>query len=134
MKKVLLIVLGILMLAIPTMAQLTTQTKVLTWTSKGDDGNVGTASAYDLRYSTDSSALVAWAVLPPASVIKATGLPIPMVAGTTQTFTIAGLFEGSTYFFAIKSVDEMGNWSGISNILKVTILDTTPPAAITDLR
>lgn len=134
MKKILFIVFGMLVLTIPAMAQLTTQSKILTWTAKGDDGNIGTASVYELRGSTDSVALVAWAALPPPTVVVYTGLPTPMVAGTTQTYTVIGLVAGNTYFFAIKAADEVLNWSLISNIVKVAILDITPPAAITDLR
>lgn len=136
MKKILFIIFGVLLLAIPVMAQIGTQSKTLTWTAKGDDGNIGTASIYDIRYSlaADSITLVAWAAVPPVTVIKIANPPIPLIAGSTQTFVITGLVEGNTYLFAIKSADEVGNWSVISNILRVSILDITPPATITDLR
>jgi hypothetical protein len=34
-----------------------------------------------------------------------------------DTFTVTGLVEGTGYYFAIKTVDDAGNWSGISNVL-----------------
>jgi hypothetical protein len=43
------------------------------------------------------------------------GAPAPQVAGTVQTVTIAGLTPGTTYYFAIKTTDEAGNTSTISN-------------------
>ena len=46
-----------------------------------------------------------------------------------------GLTPGTTYYFAIKARDEMGNWSTISNLpfATTTAGDTTPPASILDL-
>lgn len=104
------------------------ETAALTWTATGDDGAVGTATAYDLRMSTS--------VITAANFNAATqvlNVPAPKISGTTETFTVTGLTAG-TYYFAIKAVDEVGNWSAISNVLLKIILDTTPPAAMVDLR
>lgn len=101
---------------------------VLTWTAPGDDGNVGTAAAYDLRRSL--SALTAANFNQGTQI---TGLAAPKVAGTTETFTVTGLAPG-TYYFALKARDEAGNWSSISNVVTVALLDTVPPGAIVDLR
>ena len=100
------------------------------WTAPGDDGGVGTATTYDLRYSVDSVTLVGW-----SSAIQLTGEPTPHIAGSSETFTTTiTLLDDVKYFFAIKTADEKPNWSVISNILTKTFTDTTPPAAIIDLR
>jgi hypothetical protein len=58
------------------------------------------------------------------------GLPNPQVAGSRQSVTVAGLTQGVTYYFALRSVDDAGNWSGLSNVLRWDwVLDTAPPAA-----
>jgi hypothetical protein len=82
------------------------------WTAPGDDNQLGRASAYDLRYST--------VPLSAANFNQATrilGVPVPAVAGTLETFVILGLPEESALYLAIKSVDERGNWSAISNVV-----------------
>jgi len=90
----------------------TVNSMVLTWTATGDDGLVGTASTYDLRYSTSSIVTNAQYL----SATQVTGEPTPAVSGTPQTMTITGLSEGTTYFFAIKAIDEALHSSTISNI------------------
>lgn len=90
------------------------QSCTLVWTAPGDDGGIGTASAYDLRYSTDST-LLANAFDAADSVL---GLPSPSPAGQRDSFTVANLQGGATYYFAIKTIDDAGNVSGISNIVK----------------
>jgi len=51
----------------------------LTWTAPGDDGNVGTCAEYDIRYSQDSTVLVAW-----INATQVQGEPTPKVAGSVQ--------------------------------------------------
>lgn len=99
----------------------------LTWTAPGDDGNVGTAAVYDVRYAADSVTLAGW-----TSAIQATGEPAPRPAGTKETFQLS--LPPGKYWFAIRSRDEVGNQSALSNIISVTQADTIPPAAIVDLR
>jgi len=101
----------------------------LTWTSPGDDGSTGTATTYDLRYST--SAITAGNF---ASATQVTGEPSPKVAGSLETFTVTGLSLSTTYYFAIKTADEVPNWSALSNVAtRATTGDVTPPASIRDL-
>jgi len=89
----------------PTSSSLT-----LTWTAPGDDGSSGTATQYDIRYSTSSINEGNW-----ASATPATGEPTPLPAGTPQTCTISGLNANTSYYFALKTADEVPNWSDISN-------------------
>jgi len=95
----------------------------LTWTAPGDDGNVGTAAAYDIRYSASGTITEAdW-----ASATQASGEPAPTAAGTSQTMTVSGLTPGTTYSFAMKTSDEAGNTSAISNVA-VKATTAAPPS------
>jgi len=82
----------------------------LTWTAPGDDGNNGTASQYDIRYSTSEITEENW-----NSATQCTGVPAPKPAGSSETFTVTGLSPNTTYYFALKTADEVPNWSPISN-------------------
>ena len=84
----------------------------LQWTAPGDDGTIGRATRYDLRYS-----VVPITELNFATSTAISGLPSPSVAGTTQTFTATNVPGDVALFFAIKTVDEVGNWSPISNLV-----------------
>jgi len=99
---------------------------VLHWTAPGDDGNTGRASTYELRYSesavpTDTASW--W-----GAASSAGALPQPLTAGTRETYTVAGLDSGKTYYFVIRTADEVPNWSGFSNVsVRSTIVGTTLP-------
>ena len=103
----------------------------LSWTAVGDDGMVGTAESYDIRYSiapiTSSNFLFVDQVANP---------PIPAVSMSEESYWVQGLPSGSELWFAIKAVDKSGNKSAISNVVKWKTLegnDTTAPAGITNL-
>ena len=87
----------------------------------------GTATTYDVRYSTSTITAGNW-----ASATQATGEPAPQVAGSAETFTVTGLSESTTYYFAIKTSDGVPNESGLSNVPSAATA-TTAPAAVTDL-
>ena len=106
----------------------TTSSVALSWTAPGDDGATGTATSYDVRYSTSTITAGNW-----ASATPATGEPAPSVAGSTETFTVTGLSESTTYFFAIKTSDEVPNESALSNVPSAATADGTAPDAVTDL-
>ncbi len=89
-------------------------------------------SYFDLRYSKATITPDNW-----AAAMRATGEPSP-VAGTSQGMKVRGLDNGTRYYFAIKVIDEEGFVGLLSNIasattLTVPVIDTTPPARITDL-
>jgi len=88
----------------------TTSTIDLAWTAPGDDGSTGTATTYDVRYSTSAINDGNW-----ASATTVTGEPTPSVAGTSEAMTVSGLSADTTYFFALKTSDEVPNESGTSN-------------------
>jgi Fibronectin type III domain len=98
------------------------------WTAPGDDGNTGTATSYDIRYSTATITNANW-----ASATPTTGEPVPTAAGTQQTFTITGLTGSRTYYIAMKTTDNAGLISGLSNVPSGTTSDTVAPAPVRDL-
>ena len=132
----LLAVLGLLLLA-PALVRAqdaAPDSVTLRWTAVGDDSLSGTAAAYDLRMAGTPITLSTWSE---ATVVS--GLPVPLASGTAQQVTVRGLTPGSTYYFALRSRDDAGNWSGVSNVVRWDgELDAAPPAApsglVTELR
>jgi hypothetical protein len=103
----------------------------LYWTAPGNDGNAGTAYAYDIRYSVSPiTSANRW-----NAANRATGVPAPLTAGSSQEFTISGLLPSTTYYFALKTVDDKTNWSSLSNcasattpaLIPITPTPTAPP-------
>jgi uncharacterized repeat protein (TIGR01451 family) len=97
----------------------TTVSVELSWTAPGDDGNTGTATSYDIRYSTVPITEANW-----ASAVQVSGEPQPLIAGSSQSFTVNGLSSETLYYFAIKAADEGGNESGLSNVPNATTDDS----------
>jgi uncharacterized protein (TIGR02145 family) len=83
----------------------------LTWTAPGDDGDSGTASQYDIRYSTSNITPSDW-----NSATQCGDEPTPKVAGSSESYTVTGLTPDTKYYFAMKTADEVPNWSGLSNV------------------
>ena len=100
----------------------------LTWTAPGDDADVGTAALYDIRYATSTISSSTW-----DSLLYTQATTTPQVASSTEIYEITGLDEDTTYYFAIKTSDEIPNESGLSNIASTTTANETAPADITDL-
>ncbi|MFN7966278.1 MAG: S8 family serine peptidase [Acidobacteriota bacterium] len=101
----------------------------LSWTATGDDGNVGTANYYELRYSLDPITEANF-----SSATRAGKEPAPLVAGTTQQMEVKNLQAASLYFFAIRAVDEWGNAGPISNVAEErTLPSPTAQAAPTSI-
>ena len=82
----------------------------LSWTAPGDNGSVGTATAYDLRYSTST--------ITDANFSSCSQLSVSAPQGPGQTeyadHTVGTC--SSTYYYALKTRDENSNWSRISNV------------------
>ena len=97
------------------------------FTATGDDGNVGTASFYDIRYSTDTLVLVGW-----DSAFQVEGEPFPKISGSGELFTLTvdSLESGKTYYFAIRVGDDAGLWSGNSNTISILAPDWYAPSAV----
>jgi hypothetical protein len=83
------------------------------WTAPGDDGNVGQASRYEIRF---------WAAnLGPIDsdwkwrrATSAGGAPTPSPVGNTDSLSVRGLDYGAQYYFCIRAYDEVENQSPLS--------------------
>ena len=95
----------------------TTSSIGLSWTAPGDDGNTGTASSYDIRYSTSTITSSNW-----SSATQVSGEPTPSSAGSSESMTVSGLSLGTTYYFALKTSDDVLNVSDLSNVASGTTL------------
>jgi chitodextrinase len=98
---------------------------ILTWTATGDDGAIGTAHHYELRYRTGGTITTeyAWNNATPVT----SGLPAPGPAGTLETYHLSGLASGTGYGVAVRAIDEAGNRSGLSNPFLAETEDLPPP-------
>ncbi|HKB07987.1 MAG TPA: S8 family serine peptidase, partial [Candidatus Polarisedimenticolia bacterium] len=94
----------------------------LTWTATGDDGNVGTAAFYDLRYATTPIDDAGF-----ASATQVQGVPAPAAAGSAERFEVTGLDPDTIYYFAIKAMDEWGNVGPLSLVASAR---TLPPPTL----
>lgn len=104
----------------------------LSWSTPGDDGNIGTllpGSMYKIQYS--SSLPVTWSYTNAQITISTNGVPV----GTTVSYVVDSLEENVTYYFRIWTCDEVSNWSELSNgaTSQAQKYDQSPPAAITTL-
>ncbi|MCK5286056.1 MAG: hypothetical protein KAJ58_02410 [Candidatus Pacebacteria bacterium] len=112
----------------------TTNSIDLSWTAVGDDNLTGLASSYDIRYAISPITESNW-----SSATQVSGEPSPSIGGSSELMTVSGLNSNTTYYFAIKTSDEVPNESIISNVPSETtntippIPDTTPPSDISDL-
>ncbi|MBX4211285.1 MAG: choice-of-anchor J domain-containing protein [Candidatus Yanofskybacteria bacterium] len=93
---------------------------LLTWVAVGDDGVIGTADHYDLRYSTQP--------ITEQNFSQATQFNVapPFSAGTPETVWVTGLQLQTTYYFAIKAIDEASNASPMSELRSASTLGLTP--------
>ena len=96
----------------------TSNSITLFWTAPGDDGSTGTATQHDVRYSTTGAITASnW-----TSAVSVSGEPPPSAGGTTQGMTVPGLSPSTTYWFAMRTADEVLQWSGVSNSPTATTL------------
>jgi hypothetical protein len=94
----------------------------LTWTATGDDGAIGTAYSYLIRYSGssinagnfDTSTLYTQAIA-------------PAVSGQIETVTVSGLSPGTTYYFSVKACDEYKTCGAFGNTISAAS-SLVPPA------
>ena len=83
----------------------------LRWTAPGDDGNEGTSTMYSIRYSSQPITAENWKDAEPAAVTLQPG-----TAGAIEMMRVNDLPPAGSLYFAIRSTDDAGNESGISNI------------------
>jgi hypothetical protein len=102
----------------------------LNWTAPGDNGSAGTAFEYDIRIST--SAITDEDEFNDATPVE--GAPNPRPSGTPQSFTLVDLTPLVTYNVAMKSRDEVGNESPLSNVVSFSLPCTENCIADTETR
>jgi hypothetical protein len=83
------------------------------WTAPGDDGNIGRASRYEIRFWGVNNGPIdndwKWRR---ATIVG--GAPIPSMAGNTDSLSVRGLDYGAQYYFCIRAYDEVENQSPLS--------------------
>lgn len=100
----------------------------LLWTSPGDDGTEGRAWRYDVRRSDAPIDETNW-----AAATRINGEPVPSFAERTEIFLLLGLGVIDHIYFALRTEDEWGNVSALSNVAQAFPLDRTPPGRVADL-
>jgi hypothetical protein len=87
----------------------------LTWTSVGDDGLLGTASAYEMRAAPDTATIKAQGGTP-------IPLPAPKPSGQPESATV-----NATGWIGLRALDEVPN-AGPWRFIYLAAPDTTTPA------
>ncbi|MDD2731995.1 MAG: fibronectin type III domain-containing protein [Candidatus Pacebacteria bacterium] len=103
-------------------SNITQNSLTLTWTAPGDDGNTGTASIYDIRYSSSPITSSNF-----NSAIELLNEPTPLTAGTNQSYLVTGLNPNTSYYFAMITKDENNNSSLLSNVISLTTQSSDTP-------
>ena len=101
----------------------TSATGALSWTAPGNDYMVGTAKAYDIRWSNSpitSQSFWTANVLP--------GAPAPGTPRSAQQLAASGV-SGASVYYAMRTTDAAGNISALSNVVCVGVCPTAVTAA-----
>jgi len=106
----------------------TINSAALAWTFPGDDKGSVDDATYRIRFSSQAAILTeeAWAAASPEKSGLFSAAPLEDV----QT-TVTGLADATTYYFAIKTQDELGNLSPISTVSPFIMTDSSPTITLT---
>ncbi len=98
----------------------------LSWFAPGDDGTSGTASGYDLRWSSST--------ITEANFNGATSIPLasPLPSGSSEQATVSVPYCSAARYYAIKARDEAYNWSALSNVVYLKPACPRPPIQCDD--
>ncbi|MGM0574453.1 MAG: hypothetical protein ACQEXJ_01790 [Myxococcota bacterium] len=120
----------------------------LEWSAVGDNGtDDGFAEAYDIRYSRNpiDTADQFEAACPVTDLAHTEPLPEPVSAGLSQGYAVTGpdprplnvkvdgqrckfapSLDGETFHFAVRAVDDAGNWSDVTgaSVASTTLVET----------
>jgi len=99
----------------------------LRWTAPFDPGPLGQASHYEVRRSSAPISESNFSLATPVP-----GAPTPATAGSPESLLVSTLPEASSFYFGIRSSDQVGNRSAIAT-LQVTTTGG-PPGQVVDLR
>ncbi len=87
------------------------------WTATGEDGFIGQAAEYEVRYSTSPVTVSNFNLATKIDIP-----PLPPIAGESVSLIIEKLTPESNYYVALKSRDLFNNLSPLSNIISFTTL------------
>ena len=102
----------------------------LLWTAPGNNGNVGQATKYYVKYS--STEIVDDDDFNSATAVPDGQVPAPQPAGSPEGLTLTGLGPEEVIWVAIKTEDGNLNLSPLSNVIKAST-PGNPPGAATNL-
>lgn len=111
-----------------------TTSAALTWTASGDDNRAGTATTtyvkqHTAAINTESDWTAATTIATISGGSNSTG-------GEQQSYAATGLSAATTYWFCVRSLDEVPNAGSVGNTISVTTSatpDTMPPSPISNL-
>ena len=101
----------------------------LTWTAPGDDAGLGQALCYEIRFLDRPIDAGNWDEAVPLT----RGKPMPGEPGSEQEYIYAGFpfaspKPGTSFYFALQTRDEVGNFSAISNLVNLVYAPEAAPA------
>ncbi|MDO9513501.1 MAG: hypothetical protein Q7J59_02685, partial [Elusimicrobiota bacterium] len=112
----------------------------LSWTAPGDDGtnNNNTGGYYEVRYSSiakvsDYASEEAWWNAVGTTVKGGQGsvnFSSPKGAGEQEIRIITGLYPGNTFYFCVKTYDDVGNVSLLATYDSLWVNDSNPPKLV----
>lgn len=96
------------------------------WTAPALSDGPGSVEAYAIGYATTPLTAASW-----STAHQVEEPPDPAPPGWPDSCRIAGLNEQVAYWIGVRSVDVLGNWSPLSNIVSATtlLIDRMPPEA-----
>jgi hypothetical protein len=110
----------------------------LRWTATGDDGTIGRATRYDIRYSKfaiSGTDTVGW--WNAATIVNTIG-KVPAFPGQRDSILITSVTYGTRYYAMMRIADEVPNWSRFSNLARFDVVTAveaesgapSPPARV----
>lgn len=94
----------------------------LRWTATGDDGTIGRAARYDIRYSTyaiSGTDTVGW--WNAATIVNTIG-KVPPPPGMPDSVLLTNVTYGQRYYAMMRIADEIPNWSRFSNLARFDVV------------
>jgi len=132
------LVLVLLLLLIPAAPSYAAKGSIwLRWTATGDDGTIGRAARYDIRYSTfaiQGTDTVGW--WNSATIVNTIG-KVPPPPNMPDSVLVTSVTYGQRYYAMMRVADEVPNWSRFSNLARFDVvtgvedeLVPAPPARV----
>lgn len=101
------------------------ETAMLTWVAPGTDALVLPAMLYDVREFDAPIDPSNW-----SQARQLAGVPSPHLPGTREFLLASGLAPGAAHYFAFRSRDASGTWSGILAVVRTDrVTDDSKPSA-----